>query len=150
VKLISLKNFTLSLNEAPKAHYFCFLLLIQSSDVQQKSNKATLPNTKTFSAVKLVLCVQSLCLLLHNIFLVFNISDNCWKSSHNLWTLPNHNSRSLEGLGFRACYSASLNLLPPRFENQTFWKNYRKVFPLRWRINHFPLNLLSWVCLNII
>jgi len=43
-----LKNFTLSLNEAPKAHYFCFLLLIQRSAVQQKSNKATLPNTKSF------------------------------------------------------------------------------------------------------
>jgi len=77
VKLFSLKNFALSLNEAPKAHYFCFLLLIQSSGVQQKSNKATLPNTKTFSAVKLALCVQSLRLLLHNNFLVFNISDNC-------------------------------------------------------------------------
>jgi len=43
-----LKNFTLSINEAPKVHYFCFLLLIQSSAVQQKSNKATLPNTKRF------------------------------------------------------------------------------------------------------
>jgi len=43
-----LKNFTLSLNEVPKAHYFCFLLLIQSSAAQQKSNKATLPNTKSF------------------------------------------------------------------------------------------------------
>jgi len=99
VKLFSLKNFTLSLNEAPKAHYFCFLLLIQSSGVQEKSNKATLPSTKTFSTVKLALCVQSLCLLLHNNFFVFNMSDN-WKSSHNLWTLPNHKSRSLEGLGF--------------------------------------------------
>jgi len=48
VKLFSLKNFILSLNEAPKARYFCFLLLIKSSAVQQKSNKATLPNTKTF------------------------------------------------------------------------------------------------------
>jgi len=48
VKLFSLKNFTLSLNEAPKAHYFCFLLIIQRSTVQQKSNKATLPNTKSF------------------------------------------------------------------------------------------------------
>ena len=38
VKLISLKNFTLSLNEALKAHYLCFLLLIQRSAVQQKSN----------------------------------------------------------------------------------------------------------------
>ena len=66
VKLFSLKNFTLSLNEAPKAHYFCFLLLIQSSGVQQKSNKVTLPNTKTFSTAKLALCVQSLCLILHN------------------------------------------------------------------------------------
>jgi len=48
VKLFSLKNFTLSLNEPLKAHCFCFLLLIQRSDVQQKSNKATLPNTKSF------------------------------------------------------------------------------------------------------
>ena len=48
VKLFSLKNFTLSLNEAPKAHYFCFLLLVQRSAVPQKSNKATLPNTKSF------------------------------------------------------------------------------------------------------
>jgi len=93
VKLFSLKNFTLSLNEAPKAHYFCFLLLIWKFCWSQKANKATLPNTKTFSTVKLALCVQSLCLLLHNNFLVFNISDNCWKSLHNLWALPNHNSR---------------------------------------------------------
>jgi len=42
-----LKNFTLSQNEAPKAHYFDFLLLIQRS-VQQKSNKAALPNPKGF------------------------------------------------------------------------------------------------------
>jgi len=48
VKLFLLKNFILPLNEAPKAHYFCFLLLIQSSAVQQKSNKATLRNTKSF------------------------------------------------------------------------------------------------------
>jgi len=48
VKLFSLKNFTFSLNEAPKVHYFCFLLLIQRSAVQQKSNRATLPNTKCF------------------------------------------------------------------------------------------------------
>jgi len=59
---------------------------------------------KVFSTVKLALYVQSLCLLLHN-FLVFNISDNFWKSSHNLWTLLNQNSWSLEDLGFRACYS---------------------------------------------
>ena len=93
MKLCSLKNFTLSLNEAPKAHYFCFLLLIQSSAVHQKSIKATLPNTKTFFTVNLALCAQSLYLLLHNNFLVFNISDNCWKSSHNLLMLPNRNSR---------------------------------------------------------
>jgi len=48
VKLFSLKNFALSLNETPQAHYFCFLLLIQRSADQQKSNKATLPNTKSF------------------------------------------------------------------------------------------------------
>jgi len=38
----------ISLNEAPKAHYFCFLLLIQRSAVQQKSNNASLPNSKSF------------------------------------------------------------------------------------------------------
>ena len=38
VKLFSLKNFTPSLNESRKAHYFCFLLLIRRSTVQQKSN----------------------------------------------------------------------------------------------------------------
>jgi len=54
VKLFSLNNFTLSLNEAPKAHYFCFLLLIQSSAVQQKSNKATLPSTNTFLKTRVV------------------------------------------------------------------------------------------------
>jgi len=117
MKLFSLKNFAFSLNEAPKSHYFCFLLLIPSSAVQQKSNKATLPNTKTFAPVRLALCVQSLCLLLHNKSLVFNISDNCWKSSHNLWTLPNHNSRSLESLGFRACYSTSA-----QSPTDPFWK----------------------------
>jgi len=84
-------------------------------------------------------------------FLVFSISDNCWRSSHNLWTLPNHNSRSRGGLGFRACCSARpLNLLPSRFEYQTYWRNYRNVYSMRWRINHFALNLVSWVCLNII
>jgi len=112
VKLSSLKNFTLSLNDAPKAHHFCFLLLIQRSAVQQKSNKATLPNA--LSTVKLELCVKSLCLLPQNNFSVFNISDNCWKSSHNLWTLPNHNSRSFEGLGFRACI--------PSISTAPFWK----------------------------
>jgi len=46
VKLFSLNNFILLLNEAPKT--FCFLLLIQRSAVQQKSNKTALPNTKSF------------------------------------------------------------------------------------------------------
>jgi len=96
---------------------FCFLLLIQRSAVQQKSNKGTLPNTKSLFIVKLALYVQSLCFLLHNNYLVFNISDNCWKSSHKLWTVPNHNSRSLEGLGFRACYSASA-----KSPTVPFWK----------------------------
>ena len=45
------------------------------------------------------------------------MSDNCWKSSHNLWTLPNRNSRSLEDLGFRACYSASA-----QSPTAPFWK----------------------------
>jgi len=34
---------------------------------------------------------------------------------------------SLEGLGFQTCYSAFTQSPPPRFENQTFWGNYRKV-----------------------
>jgi len=38
VKLFSLKNLTLSLSEAQKAHWFCFLLFIQSSGAQQKLN----------------------------------------------------------------------------------------------------------------
>jgi len=42
-------------------------------------NKATLPNTKTFSTAKLALCVHLLCVLLHNTFLVFNISDELLK-----------------------------------------------------------------------
>jgi len=67
VKLFRLKKLILSLNEAPKAHYFYFLLLIQRSAVQQKSNKATLTNTTCFSTVKPALYVQSLYLLLHNI-----------------------------------------------------------------------------------
>ena len=117
MKLFSLKNFILSLNEVPKAHHFCFLLLIQRSAVQQKSNKATLPNSKSFFCCKTRVVRKSLCLLLHNNFFVFNISDNLWKSSHNLWTLPNHNSRSLEGLDFRACYSASA-----QSSTAPFWK----------------------------
>jgi len=70
-----------------------------------------------FSTVKLALCLQSLCLLLHNNFLVFNIIDKCWKSSHNLLTLSNHNSRSPEGLGFQAHYSASA-----QSPTAPFWK----------------------------
>jgi len=46
VKLFSLKNFTLSLNEALKAHFFCFLVNIQSSAVQQKSKKLLCQTTK--------------------------------------------------------------------------------------------------------
>jgi len=96
-----LNNFTLSLNEAPKAHYFCCLLLIQrSSGVQQKSNKVTLPNTKSFFYCKTPV-VRAIATFIA--FLVFYISDNCWNSSHNVWTLPNHNSPSLVGLSFRAC-----------------------------------------------
>jgi len=83
---------------------FCYSFKVL---VFSKNQIRLLCQPQTFSTVKLALCVQSLCLLLHNIFLVFNISDNCWKSSHNLLTLPNHNSRSLEGLGFQACYSTS-------------------------------------------
>jgi len=107
MKLFSLKNFILSLSEAPKAHYFCFLLLIQHLLFSKNQTRLLCQTPKAFSIVKLALYVQSLCLLLDNNFLVFNIIDNCWKSSHNLWTLRNHNSWSLEGWGFRACYSAS-------------------------------------------
>ena len=41
----------------------------------------------------------------------------CWRVCFYLWTLPNHNSRSLECLGIRACYSASAQ--PP---TPPFWK----------------------------
>ena len=144
MKLFSLKNFTLSLNEAPKAHYFCFLLLIKSSAVQQKSNKATLSNNKNFFYCKTCCTYKRYVLMLHNNFLVFNISYNCWKSSHNLCTLPNHNSRHLRVDVSEHAAARPLNFLPPQFENQTFWKR------LRWRINHFALNLLSRVCWNTI
>jgi len=70
-----LKIFKLSLNEAPKAHYFWFLLLVQRFTVQHKSN--TLPND--FSTEKVALWVQSLCFLFCNNVLVYNISDNCWR-----------------------------------------------------------------------
>ena len=106
---------------------------------------------KAFSTVKLMLYVQSLCLLFHKNFLVFNISDNCWKSWHKLWTLPNLNSRSLEGVGFQACYSVSVQSpTAPFWKPNVLWGNYRKVFSLRWRINHLALNLLSRICLNIV
>ena len=68
VKLFSLKKFILSLNEAPKAHYFCFLLLIQRSAVQQNQTKLLCQTPKAFSTVKLQFDVQSLCLLLHKNF----------------------------------------------------------------------------------
>jgi len=142
VKLFPLKNSALSLNETTKAHYFCFLLLVQSSGVQQKSNKATLPNTKTFSAVKLELSVQSLRLLLHNNFLVFNISDNCWKSSHNLWTLPNHNSWSLEGLGFQACYSTSAQSPTAPFWKPNVLGELEKSVPLEMTDKSFRVKLV--------
>jgi len=50
-------------------------------------------------------------------FLVFNISDNCWKSSNNLWTVPIHNSLSLESLSCRARYSTSA-----QSPTAPFWK----------------------------
>jgi len=77
VKPFSLKNFALSLNEVPKAHYFCFLLFIQRSAVQQKSNKATLPNTKCFFYCK-TRVVRTIAMFIDSqYFLVFNISDIC-------------------------------------------------------------------------
>ena len=109
VKQFSLKNFILSLNEAPKAHRFCFLLLIQHSAVQRKSNKATLPNTKNFFNCKTRVVRIIAVFIASQYFFSFQHLwyCNCWKSLHNLWTLPNHNSRSLEDLDFRACHSAS-------------------------------------------
>ena len=107
VKLFLLKNFTLSLNEALREHYFCFLHLLNVLLFSKNQIRLLCQTPKAFSTVKLALYVKSLCLLLHNNLLGFNISDNCWKSSHNLWTLPNPNSRSFEGVGFRACYLAS-------------------------------------------
>jgi len=99
VKLFSLKNLYTFTKRGAESELFLFSATHSKLCCQQKLNKATLPNNKTFSTVKLALCVQSPCLLLHNNFLVFNIRDNCWESSHNLWTLPNHNSRV--GCGFR-------------------------------------------------
>ena len=75
MKIFSLKKFTLSLNEAPKAHYFCFLLLIQLLLFNKNQIRLLCQTPKAFSTVKLASCVQSLCLLLHNNCLVFNISD---------------------------------------------------------------------------
>jgi len=74
---IFVEEFYIFTKRGTESALFLFLLLIQSSAVQQKSNKATLPNTKTFSTAKLTLCVHSLFLLLNNNFLVFNISDDC-------------------------------------------------------------------------
>ena len=105
----------LSLNEAPKAHVFCYSFNVLLFSKNQ--TRLLCQISKALFIVKLALYVQPLCLLIHNNFLVFNISGNCWKSSHNLWTLPNHNSRSLEGLGFRACYSASA-----QSPTTPFWK----------------------------
>ena len=78
--------------------FFCYsfkVLLFSKNQIRLLCKK---PNA--FSTVKLALCVQSLCLLPHDNFFVFNTSDNCWKSSHNLWTLPNHNFRVTWGLRF--------------------------------------------------
>jgi len=69
-----------------------------------------------FSTAKLA-CAYNRYVCCYTIILVFNINDNCWKSSHNLWTLPNHNSRSPDGLDFRACYRAS-----PQPPTAPFWK----------------------------
>jgi len=114
MKLFSLKNFTHTLNEAPKAHCF-FLLLIQSFAVQQKSNKATLKKTNAFSTVKLALCVQSLCLLPRDNFLFSTPVITAEKvriiCGRCQITIPG----SLEGLGFRGCYSASAQSSTARF-----------------------------------
>ena len=115
VKLFSLKHSTLSLNEATKAHCFCFLLLIQLSAVQQKSNKVIFPNTKYFFNCKARVVRTVAVFIVSQYFLVFNISDNCSKSSHILWTLSDYNCQSPEGFGFQACYSASTQSPTARF-----------------------------------
>ena len=91
-----------------------------------KSNKAALPNKiKTFSTVKLALCVQLQCLLIHNNFFVFNISGNCWKSSRNLWTLLNHNSQcqakflTCEISDFTSYTHAQSNILHTKYVDKT-------------------------------
>jgi len=47
-----------------------------------------------------------------------------------MWTLPNHNSRSLAGLGSEHATACLVNLLPPHFENQKFRGTCRKGFYL--------------------
>jgi len=47
------------------------------------------------------------------------------------------NPGSLEGLGFRACYSTSAESPTALFWKPNVLGNYRKVLPLRWTINHF-------------
>jgi len=76
VKLFSLKNFALSLSEAPKRiiFVFCYSFNILLSSKNQIRLLCQTPNV--FSTVKRALCVQSLCLLLHSNFLVFSISDS--------------------------------------------------------------------------
>jgi len=81
--------------------------------VQQKSNKGTLPNTKWFFYCK----TRVLCKIAMFIASQYFFSDNCWKSSHNIWTLPHHDSRSLQDLGFPACYSTSA-----QSPTAPFWK----------------------------
>jgi len=74
---IFIEDLNLSQNEAPKAHYFCFLLLVQHSADEQKPT--TLTNTKCFFYCKTH--------VVHTIavsFLVVNISVTvvAWKWHH--------------------------------------------------------------------
>jgi len=61
-----LKNFTLSPNEAPKAHYFVFCYSFNVLLFRKNQIRLLCQTPKAFSTINLPLYVQSLCLLLHN------------------------------------------------------------------------------------
>jgi len=68
VNLFSLKNFTLSLNEEPKAHFFVFCYSFKVLLFSKNQIRLLCRTPNAFSTVKLPLYVRSLCLLLHNNF----------------------------------------------------------------------------------
>jgi len=145
VKLFSLKNFILSLSEAPKAHYFCFLLLIQCSAVQQKSNKATSPNTKSFFYCK-TRVVRTRYVYYFTIIFQFSTSVITAGKIRIICgrcqiTIPGHLRVMLQRVR-----SISYH---PVLKTKRSGRTAGKCSLLWWRINHFALNL-SRVCLNII